>query len=327
LPTPIAGKIAAIAALVAACAFVAAQDWPTRPLTMLVPYAPGGAFDVIGRIFGARMSETLRQPVITENVGGAGGTIGANRVAKADPDGYLFLLGSVGTQAYSQTLYRHPPYNTLTDFTPVALFAEQPMVLATRSDFPAGNLPEFVAYVKANMLATKFGTAGIGSTTYLACTLLNATLGITATQVPYRGGGPLMTDMMAGHVDYGCDNIVALMPHIRGRTLKPIATLARHRSPLLPDLATVQEQGFGDFDVTTWNAFFLPKGAPAAIVDKLNRATVEAMNDPTVQDRMRQIGVSLVATERRSPEYLASFVRDEIDKWAVAIRASGVQLD
>jgi tripartite-type tricarboxylate transporter receptor subunit TctC len=319
--------IATIGILAALAGPAAAQDWPTRPVTMLVPYAPGGSFDVIGRIFAARMGETLGQPVIVENVSGAGGTIGANRVAKAAPDGSVFLLGSNGTQAFSQTLYGKPPYDAVTDFAPVALFVEQPMVLVTRTDFPAGNLQEFVAAVKANMANIRVGSAGVGSNTHLACTLLNAATGIDVTNVPYRGGAPLITDLIAGHVDYACDNIGVVLSHIASRTLKPIATLSRDRSALLPDVPTAQEQGLADFDVYTWNAFFLPKGTTSAVVKRLNEAAVEAMSTPSVRDRIASLGATVVAPERRSPEYLATFLQVEIDKWAIAIKASGVRLD
>jgi tripartite-type tricarboxylate transporter receptor subunit TctC len=319
--------IAAVGALVAATAPAAAQDWPTRPLTMVVPFAAGGAFDVMGRVFTPRMSESLGQQVIVENIGAAAGIVGTNRVAKAAPDGYTFLLGSVGTHAYNPTLYKKLPYNAATDFAPVALFAEQPMVLITRKDFPASNLQEFIAYAKANGAKLQYGSAGVGSTTHLGCALLNAATGINTTHVPYRGGGPAMLDLIAGQVHYMCSNSASALPQIASNTLKGIALLARSRSSLLPSLATAHEQGLVDFEAITWNAFFLPKGTPAPIIKKLNDAVVEAMSTPTVESRMQELGVDLVAPERRSPEYLQKFVESEIAKWAVPIKAAGVIMD
>jgi tripartite-type tricarboxylate transporter receptor subunit TctC len=319
--------IAAVGALVAATAPAAAQDWPTRPLTMVVPFAAGGAFDVMGRVFTPRMSESLGQQVIVENIGAAAGIVGTSRVAKAVPDGYTFLLGSVGTHAYNPTLYKKLPYNPATDFAPVALFAEQPMVLITRKDFPASNLQEFIAYAKANGAKLQYGSAGVGSTTHLGCALLNAATGINTTHVPYRGGGPAMLDLIAGQVNYMCSNSASALPQIASNTLKGIALLARSRSSLLPSLATAHEQGLVDFEAITWNAFFLPKGTPAPIINKLNDAVVDAMSTPTVGSRMQELGVDLVAPERRSPEYLQKFVESEITKWAGPIKAAGVFMD
>jgi tripartite-type tricarboxylate transporter receptor subunit TctC len=319
--------IAVLAALAAMNAPAGAQKWPTRPVTMVVPFAAGGGFDVMGRVFAQRLSETLGQQVIVENISGAAGIVGTNRVAKAAPDGYMFLLGSVGTQAYNPALYKKLPYNPAADFAPVALFAEQPMVLITRKDFPASNLQEFIAYVKENGVKLQYGSAGVGSTTHVGCALLNAAAGINITHIPYRGGGPAMVDLMAGHVDYMCAANVSAVPQIASKTLKGIAILARSRSPLLPSLATAHEQGLTNFEAVTWNAFFMPKGTPAATVKKLNDATIEAMNNPAVKDRMQELGVATVAAERRSPDYLQKFVESEIAKWAAVIEAAGISMD
>jgi tripartite-type tricarboxylate transporter receptor subunit TctC len=305
----------------------APQDWPTRPVTMVVPFAAGGAFDVMGRVFTPRLSESMGQQVIVENVGAAAGIVGTNRVAKAAPDGYTFLLGSVGTHAYNPTLYKKLPYNPATDFAPVALFAEQPMVLITRKDFPARNLQEFVAYAKTNEAKLQYGSAGVGSTTHLGCALLNAATGLNTTHVPYRGGGPAMADLIAGQVHYMCSNSASALPQIASDTLKGIALLARSRSSLLPSLATAHEQGLVDFEAITWNAFFLPKGTSAAIVKKLNDAVIEATNATAVKDRMQDLGVDLVTPERRSPDYLQKFVESEIAKWAGPIKSAGVSMD
>jgi tripartite-type tricarboxylate transporter receptor subunit TctC len=306
---------------------VRAQSYPSRPITMVIPFAAGGAFDVMGRILSARMSEILGQQVIVDNTTGAAGIIGVSRVVNAPSDGYTLLFGSIGTHAYNQTIYKKPRYNAVTDFTPVALFAEQPMVLNARKDFPTDNLPAFINFVKANSAKLQFGSAGAGTTTHLGCALLNAAIGVNVTHVPYRGGGPAANDLIGGRIDYMCPNIGGAVPLIIAKQVKAIATLSRNRSPLLPDLSTAHEQGLAGFDVVTWNAFFLPKSAPVAIVKKLNDATSQAMDSPAVKNRMHDIGVTGVAIERRSPEYLAKFVVDEIARWEGPIKANGLQLD
>src|SRR6202045_2069824 len=211
-----------------------AQTYPSRPILMVDPFAPGGSFDVIGRILAVRMSEILGQQVIVENTSGAAGIIGVNRVANAAPDGYTFLLGSIGTHAYNQTIYKKPRYNAVADFTPLALFAEQPMLLDTRKDFPADNLAQFLNYVEANGASLQFGSAGAGTTTHLGCALLNAAIGVNVTHVPYRGGGPAANDLIGGQIDYMCSNIGGSGTLIIGKKVKAIAMLSRDRSPLMP---------------------------------------------------------------------------------------------
>jgi tripartite-type tricarboxylate transporter receptor subunit TctC len=304
-----------------------AQTYPSRPITMVVPFAAGGSFDVIGRILAVRMSEILDQQVIVENTSGAAGIIGVNRVVNAAPDGYTFLLGSIGTHAYNQTIYKKPRYDAVADFAPVALFAEQPMVLTTRKDFPADNLPQFIDYVKKNSAKLQFGSAGAGTATHLGCALLNAVIGVKVTHVPYRGGGPAANDLIGGQIDYMCLNMGTAGTLTMGKQVKAIATLSRNRSPLIPDLATAHEQGLTNFDVVTWNAFFLPKGASSEVVKKLNDATSQAMHTPAIKSRLHELGVIGVAPERRSPEYLAKFVVDEIARWAGPIKANGLQVD
>jgi tripartite-type tricarboxylate transporter receptor subunit TctC len=304
-----------------------AQPYPARPIVMVVPYAAGGTFDVMGRILATRMSELLGQPVIVENTTGAGGIIGVNRVINAAPDGYTLLLGSTGTHAYNQTIYKKRRYDAINDFTPVALFSEQPMVLEVRNDLPADTFPEFVALLKANAGKMQYGSAGAGTTTHLACSLLNAKVGVNVTHVPYRGSAPAAQDLIGGQIDYLCGNLGAAAPLIAGRQVKAIAVLSRARSPLMPDLASAHEQGLTDFDVTTWTAFFLPKGAPRAIVERLNEVTHATMNTPAIRSRMLEIGVTGVAPERRSPEYLGSFVAEEVARWEGPIKSSGLQVD
>lgn len=318
---------ASITAAVLAADPAPAQDWPTRAMTMVAPFAAGGSTDAIARIVADGLSSQLGQPVIVENVGGAGGMTGASRVAKATPDGYQFVLGNVGTHAQNQTLYKKPAYNAATDFTPVALITDQALVLVARKDFPANNLPEFIAYAKANESRLQYSSAGAGGSNHLACVLLNSAIGIEVTHVPYRSGSQAMQDLLAGRVDYQCPSLPVAMPQIMAMSVKAIALLSKNRSPSLPILASAHEQGLTDFDVPSWYALFLPKGAPAAIVRKLHDATVGAMDKPALQQRLRKIGSDVVPPERRSPEYLRKFVVGEIEKWSVAIKASGVQIE
>jgi tripartite-type tricarboxylate transporter receptor subunit TctC len=304
-----------------------AQDWPNRPMTLVAPFAAGGGNDVLGRLIAPPLAEILRQPVVIENVPGAGGMTGSSRVAKASPDGYTFGLGSVGSHAFNQTLYKRPLYNAATDFAPVAMIADQPLLLVVRKDLPASNLQEFIAYARANAAKMQHGSAGVGSATHLGCLLFNAAIGVDITHVPYRGGAPAMTDLIAGRIDYWCPFSTTAMPQIGGGTVKPLAIFALQRLSVLPDLPTAHEQGLSNFEASTWNALFLPAGSPHAIVKKLHDATVQAVGTAPVPERLRELGMAPAAPDRRSPEFLAKFVRDEIAKWEVVIKASGVSVD
>src|SRR5215467_13588822 len=314
-------------ALACAAGLATAQDWPTRPVSMVVPFAAGSASDTLARILGARLSEVLGQQVIIENVGGAGGMTGVARVAKAAPDGYQFVLGGIDTFAQIQTLYKKPLYNSVNDFEPVALMVEQAIILVTRNELPVKDLKEFTAYTKANQAKMQYGSAGVGSGSHLACAQLNAALGVDVTHVPYRGSPPAMQDLIAGRIDYFCALAAAAMPQIGSSTMRAVAILTRNRSPLLPNLASAHEQGLTDFDSYFWSGFFLPKGTPAAVVQKLHAASVATLDTPSTQERLKEVGVTVVAANRRSPDYLKRFLNSEIEKWAVTIKASGVSLD
>ncbi len=305
---------------------VHAQNWPARALTMINPFAPGGPNDVPARLFAQRMGEILGQSVIVENVGGAGGMNGADRVAKAQPDGYTFLLGTVGTQAQNQTLYKKPAYDSTKDFISVGLFLEAPLVLVVRKDLPVGSMKEFVAYAKANADKMQFASAGTGSAIHLGCALMNSVTGLNIVHVPYRGSNPAMQDLASGRVDYLCDIVTNAKPQIDGATVKAIAVLNDSRSAALPDVPTAMEQGY-DVKAYTWNAFFLPKGTPEAIVGKLNQAMLETMKTPAVRDKLDAVGLKLVSEDRATPAYLDGFVQSEIAKWAVLIKASGISID
>jgi len=316
-----------LAVLAGVAAPAAAQDFPNRPVTMIIPFAAGGPTDVLGRIVGARMSEVLGQQVVIENVGGAGGMTGAARVAQSAPDGYTFGLGTVGTHAQGQSLYKKPLYNAATDFTPVALIAEVPIVLIARKDFPANNLKEFVDYAKKNQGKMTFGSAGTGSATHLGCVVLNTAMGTSITHVPYRGTGPAMQDLQGGRIDFLCEVVSTAKPQIDGNTVKAVAILTKQRSPALPNVPTAVEQGLPDVEAYTWNAIFLPKGAPDAIVKKLHDATLAAMHTPSVKERLEGLGAMIVPDDRATPQYLGNFVKSEIEKWAAPIKASGATAD
>jgi tripartite-type tricarboxylate transporter receptor subunit TctC len=319
--------IALLAALLAGATSAAAQDWPTRPITLVVPFAAGGSSDAIGRVVADALSAQLPQPVVVENVTGAGGMIGPSRVARAAPDGYQFVLGNVGPFAQSQWLYKKPLYDAVKDFAPVALLTDESLVLVVRNDFPAENLQQFIAYAKANQAKLQFASGGVGGSNHLGCLLLNASIGVDVIHIPYRNVVQGVQDVMAGRIDYDCLSLPLALPQIAAKTVKPIAILSRNRSANLPDLPSAHEQGLTDFDVPSWYAFFLPARTPAAIVEKLNRATVAALDTPSLQQRLKQLGGDPVATERRSPEYLAQFVAAEIKKWEGPVKASGVHLD
>jgi len=304
-----------------------AQDWPTRPMTMVVPFAAGGPVDVLGRILAQHLGEVAGKQVVVENVTGAGGMTGSLRVSQGEPDGHLFVLGSIGTHALNQTLYKKPLYNAATDFAPVALIADVPLVLIVRKDFPADDLKGFIAYAKANHTTMQYGSGGTGTSAHIGCVLLNQAIGVDVTHIPYRGGGPAMADLMAGRVDYVCNIASTAVPAIEGKTVKAMATLSRERTPVLPELATAHEQGLPNFDAYTWNAVFLPKATPAAIVGRLNAALGQVMNRPAFVERLQKVGLMVVTPERRSSGYLKQFVEDEIAKWAAPIRASGVRED
>ena len=317
---------AAIALLFAITCSAAAETYPSRTITMIIPFAAGGPTDLLGRLLAQRMGEILGQTIIVDNMGGAGGMNGAKRLASSQPDGYTIGIGTVGTHAQNQWLYDHPVYNATTDFTPVALIADVPIVLFTRKDLPVKNLTEFVAYAKQNQDKLKFGSGGPGSASHLGCVVLDTAMGTHTTHVPYKGGELAMQDVIAGRIDFECDLISTVKPQIDGGTIKALATMSNARSPALPDVPTTVEQGV-DAQAYSWNAVFLPKGAPDDVVKKLNAAAIEAMNTPAFRDRLASVGVQVVSPERRTPEYLAGFVKSEIQKWEAPIKASGVKID
>jgi tripartite-type tricarboxylate transporter receptor subunit TctC len=304
-----------------------AQEWPSRPLTMVVPFAAGGPADVLARLIDHRLSELLGQQVVIENAGGAGGLTGSLHVAKAAPDGYQFVMGTQGTHAQNQALYRNPPYHPLADFTPMGLIVMTPLVLVARKDLPVNDFRAFSDDFKQNHDKMQFGSAGAGSGTHLGCVLLNAALGANVTHVPYRGSGPAMQDLQAGRIDYMCDVLSTALPQIEGRTVKAIAVLNRERAPVLADLPTAQEQGLTNFEAPGWFAFFLPKGTPAPIVNRLNTALSDTLDTPPVRARLEGLGMDIPPPQQRGPDDLARFVASEIEKWSGPIKAANITMD
>jgi tripartite-type tricarboxylate transporter receptor subunit TctC len=304
-----------------------AEDWPARPVTLVVPYAAGGPVDTLARILAARLSEILGQQIVIENVGGAGGMTGASRVAKAAPDGYTVLLSGSAVLAMNQTLYKKPLYNAVTDFEHVVLFSDSARVLITRKDLPVDTLPEFVAYAKANQGKMQYGSAGAGSGVHVCSVLLDVAMGTKITHVPYRGAGPAMQDLIGGRIDFIAEQISTALPQIQGNAVKAIAALGLDRAPGLENLPTAQEQGLAGLDCGSWGSLSFPKGTPQEIVRRLAKATNEAVETPAVRERYKGIGVTIPAPERRTPEYLAKFVPSEIERWAGPIKASGASAD
>ncbi len=313
-----------VAALVTLANSAFGQEWPTRPITLVVPFAAGGGIDASARLQALHMGELLGQTIVVENVGAVAGQVGSARVAKAPPDGYTFLIGNSGTHAYSQALYKKPMYNSATDFQPVGLVTESPRILIARKDLPVNNLKEFITYVKANQAKMQFSSAGVGSGTHLPCVLLNMAMGVNPTHVPYRGEGPAMQDVIAGRIDYMCATIQTGAAQARQNTVKGIAVMAERRVPII-DLATAEEQGLPGVAATVWNGFFLPRGTPQPIVAKLNKAMSDTIDNPTVRKKLQDLGLEIMPPERRTPEYLAKFIPEEIERWTKVVKAAGIE--
>ena len=302
-----------------------AQDWPTRAVTMVVPFPPGGGTDVLGRIVAQRLSAILDKQVIVENVGGAGGMIGSARVAHASPDGYEFVVGS-RADAINQTLYKHPLYDLKTDLAPVIMVADQPMILIARKNLPVDGLQDFIAYVRKNQSTLRSGSAGVGSTGYVDCALFNQAIGVKVQDIPYRGGGPALQDLIGQQFDYFCTLSPTAVPPVQAGLVKAIAMLSRKRLPSLPDVRTTFEQGM-NFEASTWFAFFVPKGTPAPIIKKLHDATAAAVNTPDVQERLAATGTFVVPPEHQTTQYLQSIIGPEIEKNGAPLKAAGLSIE
>ena len=294
---------------------------------MIVPWAAGGPVDTVARIMTARISEILGQQIIVENVGGAGGSTGTARAAKTAPDGYTVLLSGSAVLAQNPALYKRQLYNPVTDFEHAALHNDSARVLIVRKDFPASSFAEFVSYVKANADKLQYGSPGVGSGGHVCAILFDQAIGIKVTHVPYRGAGPAMQDLLAGRLDYMFEQISTAMPQIQSGTVKAIVALGPDPAPGLETLPTTESQGLKGLDCGAWGGFSFPKGTPQPIVQKLAKATSDALDTPAVLARFKTLGVTMIPPNRRSPEYFTQFVKSEIERWGVPIKASGVQIE
>ena len=310
------GKWAAAALLALAAVNAAqAQTYPSRQVTVIVPFAAGGPADISGRIAADIFQRHLGQQFVVENVGGAGGTTGSLRAARATADGTTLVMGHMGTHAAAPALYPNLGYDPEKDFEPIGLIAVQPELLAVRKDFPASNLKEFVAYAKANESKLNMGHAGVGSVSYVGCLLLNSAIGIKPTLVPFTGTAPVMNAILAGNVDYDCDPVLGPLPHVRAGTAKALAIAHKKRSPMLPDVPTSYEQGLPQFDCAPFYAMFAPKGTPQPMIDKLNAALRKGVASETYQKRLDDLGALPPSDEEMSAAYLKQFVPAEIEKF------------
>lgn len=316
--------VAVVLTAAMAAAPVFAQNWPTRPITLVVPFAPGGGVDVSARIQAQKMAELLGQSIVVDNMGGAAGMTGAQHVAKSAPDGYTLVMGNSGTHAFSQALYKKPLYNSITDFTPLALVTDSPRILIVRKELPVSNLREFVVYVKAHQAKMQFGSAGVGSGTHLPCVLLNTALDVHVTHVPYRGEGPAQQDLIAGRIDYMCSTIQTGANLAKQDQVKAIAVMAPHRVGIVPNVPTTGEGGLPGVEASVWDAYFLPRGTPAPIVAKFSKAISDTLDDPAIHKRLTDLGLEVASPERRTPEFLAKFLPEEVARWSKVVKAAGI---
>jgi tripartite-type tricarboxylate transporter receptor subunit TctC len=317
------------AAGMAVCAATAAdaQDaYPNRAITLVVPFAAGGATDVIARIVADGMGKHIGQPIVIENVAGAGGTTGSIRVMKAAPDGYTLLTGHMGTHASSFALYEKKKYDPRTDFTPIGLAASAPIVVFGRKDLPASNFKEFIALMKAKGPDLKVAHSGVGSNAHLTCTFLNALTGTTPTQVPYRGNGPLMNDLLAGVIDYSCDQVITVAPQATAGTVRVFAVAAPKRSKVLPDTLTTEEGGLKDFQADAWTALFAPIGVPTEIMAKIHGAYAKSVSDPDTIAKLEKLGAVVPAADQQSSDYLKKLVAADVDRWAKVITDAKISI-
>ena len=317
--------VAAVALAAAPLGAMAQAAYPTKPITVIVPFAAGGPTDSLARVLTARMGEALGQTMIVENVGGAGGTIGVNKAAKATPDGYTILFAHMGTLAVNIALYKTLPYDSQKDFEPVGLGGTNPMVLVAKKDLPVKDFMEFEAYVKANQKKAQYGMAGIGAASHLGGLMLNSMMKVEVLEIPYKGTAPALNDLMSGQFDYMVDQAVNVLPQINAGTIKALGVSTLKRLPQLPNVPTIDEAGLKGYEVTIWNGFFVAKNTPKDVITKLNQALVTALSDEKVRARLIEQAVDLPAPKDATPEALRDQLKASIDKWVPAIKAAGVQ--
>ena len=315
--------VTAVVAMGLSVTCAAAQSYPTRPVTIVVPFAAGGPTDIIARIVGEYFSKSFGQQFIIENIAGAGGTTGITRGAQAKPDGYTIMMGHMGTHGAAPALYPNLKYDPNKDFEPIGLAAGTPILIVARKDFPSADLKEFVAKAKDTGTRLSQAHAGVGSVSFTTCTLLNSILGVKHHRVvAYRGTGPALNDLVGGQVDYMCDQIVNLVEQVKGGAIRAYAIAIPARSPALPEVPTSKEAGLPDYQVSAWNALFAPKGTPKEIVAKLNDTLIKALDDDATRKRLLELGSVIPDKAGRSPQALAELVKSEVARWNPILKAA-----
>jgi tripartite-type tricarboxylate transporter receptor subunit TctC len=302
----------------------AAQTFPSRTITMVVPFAAGGSTDVVARIIAQKVSEGLGQQVIVENVAGAGGSTGAARVAKAEPDGYTILMGTVATHALNPLMLKRKPYDAVADFTSISLLVIVPNVLVVHPSLPAQTVPELIALLKADPSKYNYASSGVGTPLHLSGELFKSMAKVTMQHIAYRGSGPALNDVVAGQVPIMFDNLPSASEFIRAGTLRGIAVTTKERAPSFPDMPTIAEGGLAGYETYTWNALFAPPNTPKQVVERLNAEARKAVQDPAVQERLKTFSATVVGS---TPEALAEHVKTEIGKWTPVVKEAGVQID
>jgi tripartite-type tricarboxylate transporter receptor subunit TctC len=317
--------LSAIMGALAGTGHAAAQNYPTRPVTMIVAFAAGGATDVTARLVGEHMSRTLGQRIIVENVVGAGGTVGSLRTTRAVPDGYTVEMGQLGTHATAVALYPNLAYKPDVDFEPIGVARTDPMLLVARRDFPPKDLAEFISFVRANANSLNVSHAGVGSIFFATCLMLNSILGVSPTLIPFNGGAPAMNALVGGQVDYMCADPITAIPQLQAGTIKAYAIGAKDRNRMLPNVPTSKEAGLPEFQVLSWHALFAPKGTPKSILDKLSGALEGELDDENIRKRVQELGGDIPDKPGRGPQALAGLVKSEIARWTPVIKAANVK--
>lgn len=316
--------LAALGALAAAPAFSQSGEYPTRPIKVVVPFPPGGGGDNQARLVLGRAARELSQPMVFENIAGAGGNVGAQTVARAGADGYTLLYGTNGTHGINHALYKNPGFNPRKDFEPVSRLTSIPALLVVRPGLPAQNVQELLQLLRSKPGALTFASAGNGTTSHLSGEMFKAMAKVDATHVPYKGGGPAMVDLLAGRIDYMIDVVPSTAPQVSGGRIKALAVTAPERIASFPDVPTLAESGLPGFQVMAWDALFAPAGTPRAVVDKLNAAVRKALGDPELRQQLAKRGSQATPS---TPDELGQFVASEMDKWGAAVKQAGAVID
>ena len=317
---------AAVAAGMAAVPPMAsAQTYPAKPITMIVPFAAGGPTDALARVLGARMSEALGQQIVVENIGGAGGTIGVSKAAKATPDGYTLLFTHMGTLAVNIALYKTLPYDSLKDLEPIGLGGTNPMVLVVKKDLPVKTFAEFQAYVKANQKKVQYGMAGIGAASHLGGLLLNSMMQVEVLEIPYKGTAPALNDLVSGQFDYMVDQAVNVLAQIQAGNIRALGVSTLKPLPQLPGVPTLDSVGLKGYEVTIWNGLFAPRGTPKEVIAKVNQALVTTLGDDKIRARLTELAVDVPTAQEATPQGLGDLLKASIDKWVPAVKAAGVK--